>query len=118
MVASFGNDTVAAWDPRRLDPSDAENKQRPAQAIDLVHDHAIQFACLDRMDQSRESGAVHVGSGETAIVIDLRERDPPLAPLALNETRKTSRRRRFAVKSRKKRSTMFNHEALVGVKWM
>jgi hypothetical protein len=33
-------------------------------------------------------------------------------------SRKTPRRRRFAVRSRKNRSTMLSHEALVGVKWM
>ena len=42
----------------------------------------------------------------------------PIAMISSSTSRKTPRRRRFCVRSRKKRSTMFSQELLVGVKWM
>jgi hypothetical protein len=46
-----------------------EVQQRPAWPVYFVHHHAIQLARFHRAEQSRQRRPVHVGAGETAVVI-------------------------------------------------
>jgi len=63
-----------------------EIEQRPAQAINLVNHHAIQFSRCDRLVQPPQCGPVHVGASEAAIVIAIRECEPAFALSAQNES--------------------------------
>jgi hypothetical protein len=62
-----------------------EVQQRSAQTVDFIHDDAIQFARFGCLKQPPQSRPVHVRAGEPAVVIQLRQREPSFAPLALNE---------------------------------
>jgi hypothetical protein len=63
-----------------------EIEQRPAQTVDFIYHDAIQFARFDCVEQPCQSGPVHVGAGEAAVVIELGQRDPAFAPLTPNES--------------------------------
>ena len=62
-----------------------EVQQGAAQAVDLVHHHAIDLAGIDGGQQPLQRGPFHVGAGEAAIVVALGQGDPPFTPLALDE---------------------------------
>jgi hypothetical protein len=57
----------------------------PLSRSTLYTANAIQLARLRRTEQSRQRWPVHVGAGETAVVIEFGKRNPSFAPLALNE---------------------------------
>src|ERR1700733_1735675 len=63
-----------------------EVQQRPAQTVDFVYHHAVQCARLDRLEQPRQSWSIHVRAGETAIIIEFRQRDPAFPLLTLDES--------------------------------
>src|ERR1019366_4768253 len=50
-----------------------EVQQSPAQPVDLVHHQAIEFARFDRTQKLCQCRPVHVGAGETAVVIEIRQ---------------------------------------------
>jgi hypothetical protein len=56
-------------------------QQRSAQTVDLVHNYAIQFARLDGTQHSGQSRPVHIGAGEAAVIIELRQYAPAFPPL-------------------------------------
>lgn len=56
--------------------------QRARQAIHLIDDDAIDLARLDVLHQPLHGRAIEVAPGEPAIVISIRQTDPPLALLA------------------------------------
>ena len=56
--------------------------QRTGQAVDLVADDDIDAAALDVREKLLQGGAVHRRTGDTAIVIGLREAGPALMALA------------------------------------
>ncbi len=61
-----------------------EIEQRPAQAIDLVDDHAIDFARFDVGYQPFERRTFGVAARETSIVVDFGHALPTFGLLALD----------------------------------
>jgi len=62
-----------------------EIEQRPTQAVDLVDDHAIDFARLDIGQQPVEPRSVHVPAGVAAVVVLVGKAPPALVSLAGDE---------------------------------
>jgi hypothetical protein len=59
-----------------------EVEERPAEAVDLVHDHAVDLVGFDVGHQPLQGGAVGVAAGEPAVVVPVGVEGPPLAGLA------------------------------------
>ncbi len=66
-----------------------EVHQRPAQAIDFVDHHAVDLPGLDIGHQALQRRALDVAAGEAAVVVAVREADPPLGLLAGDERHAT-----------------------------
>jgi hypothetical protein len=62
-----------------------EVEQRPAQAIDLIDDNAIDLAGFDVGHETLERGPVHVAAGEAAVVVAVGKASPAFAGLAADE---------------------------------
>ena len=56
--------------------------QRPAQAIDLVGEHAVDLAGLDIGQQASQGGPVQGGAAVAAVVVALGQEGPALLLLA------------------------------------
>ena len=62
-----------------------EVPKRSRQAVDLVDHYDIDTAILDIGEQPLERRAVHVATGESAIIVAMVDGDPPFMPLAGDE---------------------------------
>src|SRR5713226_9217276 len=76
------NDTPAGV--KQLDHL-GEVRQRPRQPVNLVDHHHIDQTLADIDQQALQSGPLHRGPGQTAIVICGLHQAPALPPLALDE---------------------------------
>ena len=68
---------------RLHDPREVE--KRTAQAIDLVDDHAVDFAGVNIGQQAIEGRPIHAAAGEAAIVVVIRQTHPAFVLLAGDE---------------------------------
>jgi len=59
-----------------------EVQQRPAEAVDLVDDHAVDLPGLGVFEKPLEDRAFHISAGEPAIVVAIRQALPAFTPLA------------------------------------
>jgi hypothetical protein len=59
--------------------------ERAGEPVDLVDDDDVDPPRLDLCEQLLQSGPIHCGAGEPAIVITIRQAHPAVVPLALDE---------------------------------
>ena len=61
-----------------------EVEERAREAVEAVDGDQVHLPRLDIGEEALERRTVEVRAGESAIVVALGERHPPLGPLALN----------------------------------
>lgn len=79
-VLSDGNERDVLLVERPHDPREVE--QRSAEPVDLVDDHAVDFAGLDVGQQTKHCRSFEVASRVPAVVVTIGKRDPAFLRLA------------------------------------